>query len=138
MAAKKIKTTTVSKHEYASYLKKGQEFYDVMKTALGDGDWNTVLLLGVHAAISATDALLTFHAGKRSIGKSHQDAVVLLTQALPAGEDVQKNANRLAQILNEKHLVEYEPSEFTETQAYNFAQRVERFMDWVISQLPKR
>ncbi|MBI4224385.1 MAG: hypothetical protein HY609_05580 [Deltaproteobacteria bacterium] len=47
-----------------------------------------------------------------------------------------KNANRLSQVLNERHLVEYEPRQFTQREAFDFAQRVERFMSWIASQLP--
>lgn len=136
MAAKKIQTTNVPKTHYSSYLGKARQFLGVMLTSLEDREWDSVLLLGVHAVISATDALLIFHAGRRSISQSHQDVVSLLVQSLPDREDVRQNANRLSQLLNQKHVVEYEPRRFTEKEALEFSKKVERYVEWVLKQLP--
>lgn len=108
-----------------------------MMICLQDHEWDTVLLLGVHAAICITDALLIFHVGKRSISKSHQDTMYLLIQSLPDKEDVRQNSNRLSQILNEKHSIEYESRRFTEKEARDFVKKVERYFVWVEQQLPK-
>lgn len=137
MVAKKIKTTSVSKENYSNYLGKAKQFYSTMMMSLADREWDTVLLLGVHAAISITDALLVFHVGKRSISKAHQDAVSLLIQSFPNKDGIRQNANRLSQILNEKHKIEYEPRRFTEKEAYHFAKSVERYLNWSLEQLPK-
>ena len=136
MAAKKIQTTHVPKVHYADYLGKARQFHGVMLTSLEDSDWDSVLLPGVHAVISLTDALLIFHAGRRSISQSHQDVVSLLVQSLPDKEDVRQNANRLSQLLNEKHSVEYEPRRFTEKEALEFSKKVDRYFEWVLKQLP--
>lgn len=136
MVAKKIQTANVPKTHYSEYLGKGRQFHGVMLASLEDREWDSVLLLGVHAAISATDALLVFHAGRRSISQDHQDVVPLLVQSLPDRQDVRQNANRLSQLLNEKHSVEYEPKRFTEKEALEFAKKVERYLEWAVKQLP--
>lgn len=136
MVARKIQTAFVPKAHYADYLGKARQFQGVMLMSLEDQEWDSVLLLGVHAAISATDALLVFHAGRRSISQAHRDAVTLLLQSLPDREDVRQNANRLSLLLNEKHAVEYEPRRFTEKEALEFSKKVERYFDWVLKQLP--
>lgn len=135
MVASKITTTDVSKNEYTEYQKKGRQFFNVMKICLQDGEWDAVLLNGVHAAISLADALAIFRLGKRSTSKAHQDAAGLLSQALPS-EEGRKNAARLAEILNYKHPVEYEARRFTEDEARRFAQKVERLILWIEKQLP--
>lgn len=136
MAARQIQTTSVPKSRYADYLGKAKAFQGVMLMCLEDREWDCVLLLGVHAAIRATDALLVFHAGRRSISQAHQDVVTLLLQSLPDREDVRQNANRLSQLLNEKHAVEYEPRRFTEKEALEFSKKVARYLDWALKQLP--
>lgn len=134
---KNLKTTTVSRTEYLNYLGKAKQFYSTMLTCLQDHEWDTILLLGVHAAISITDALLIFQVGQRSISKAHQDVIYLLLQSLPDKEDVRQNSNRLSQILNEKHSIEYESRRFTEKEARDFVKKVERYFVWVEQQLPK-
>ena len=133
--SRQIQTTVVPKNEYKNYWEKGNQFYNVMIMCLQDSEWDAVLLNGVHACISANDALAVFYLGKRSISKSHQDATQLLLQA-PLKEEGRKNAARLSEILNLKHQIEYEPRRFTEKDAHDFAKKVERFILWAKEKLP--
>lgn len=132
----KIKTTPVSKSDYKLFQEKATQFFNVMNLCLNDREWDAVLLNGVHAAITINDALCVFLLGLKSTSKMHQDAVKLLIQAVPSNEG-KKNANRLAEILNLKHLVEYEPRRFTENEARRFSEQVDRFKSWVENQLPR-
>ncbi|MBI1909503.1 MAG: HEPN domain-containing protein [Deltaproteobacteria bacterium] len=136
MAAKKISTTTLPKSEFKNYWGKALQFYNAMNLCLQDQEWDAVLLNGVHAAISASDALTVFLTGKRSSSKLHQDAVALLIHAVSENQEDRKNASRLSEILNEKHQIEYEPRRFTEREAFAFAQKTERFFEWVKNRLP--
>jgi len=136
MAARKINTVDVPKTDYRNFRDKGLQFFQVMKSCLQDGDWDAVLLNGVHAAITLSDAVTAFSLGKRSSSKSHLDASSLLGQAVSQDEEGRRNADRLAQILNWKHDAEYEPKRATEAEAYDFAKIVERFVDWVRGELP--
>ena len=129
------KTTMVPKSDYKSFQEKANQFFNVMNMCLNDREWDAVLLNGVHSAITINDALCVFRLGLRSTSKMHQDSVRLLIQADPT-PDGKKNANRLAEILNSKHQVEYEPRRFTENEARRFAGQVDRFKIWVEKQLP--
>lgn len=133
--AKQIPTRPVAKSEYKNYRDKGVQFFHVMQICLEDGEWDAALLNGVHACISFNDAITTWHLGKTSSGKSHQDSIHLLSQAISSA-DGKRNSTRLAEIINFKNLVEYEPRRFTETDARNFEKKVERFVEWVRTQLP--
>lgn len=137
MVARKIITVEVAKSEFRNFRDKGVQFFQVMKTCLQDGDWDAVLLNGVHAAICLSDAVTTLCLGKRSSSKSHFDASTLLGQAVSQDEEGRRNADRLAQILNWKHDAEYEPKRATESEAYDFSKIVERFMEWARIKLPK-
>src|SRR3989338_1665236 len=132
---KTVKTTAVSKNNYKSYQEKSDQFFNVMNTCLSDREWDAVLLNGVHAAISINDALCVFRLGLRSTSKMHQDSVRLLIQADPTS-DGKKNATRLADILNQKHEIEYEPRRFKESEARQFAEKVARFKNCAEKHIP--
>lgn len=136
MAPRKINTVDVPKPEYKNYREKGTQFFNVMKTCLQDRDWDAVLLNGVHASISLSDALTVFYLGKRSSGQSHQDAAILLSQAMDQNEEGRRYSDRLAQILNWKHAAEYESKRASEREAHDFAKIVERFIEWARKKLP--
>ena len=135
MVAKKLNSVQVPKVEYGNYRDKGLQFFNVMKSCLQDGDWDAVLLNGVHASISLSDAITVFALGQRSSSRSHLDAAGLLGQAVSQDPEGRRNADRLAQILNWKHDAEYEPKRASEREAYDFAKIVERFMEWARSKL---
>ena len=136
MAPKKIPAVNVEKGQHIDYQRKALQFFNVMKICLQDGEWDAVLLNGIHASISMNDALTIFRLGKRSSGKSHQEATILLSQVVAGQEEGKKNVTRLSQILDAKNAVEYESRRFSEREARYFAQQVERFVEWVEKQLP--
>ena len=122
----------VSDAEAASYWRKAQEFYLTMTTAFRDRHWNAAGLNGVHAAISATDALLGKKAHLRSSGESHYEALQLLRQHIK-NEHTTAQTNRLYRILSEKSSVEYDSREFRESEATTILKDVGRYMEWVQS-----
>jgi len=82
----------------AAFLRKALELRDAMLQALDQGRWNAAGLLGVHAAISASDALASTHGRAHSSGQSHDDAVPLLRGlGLPDGA---RRADQLREILS--------------------------------------
>lgn len=133
--AKQIKTTEVPKRNYRDYWEKAQQMLRVMRFCLEDNQWDAVLFNGVHACICASDALAVFCLGKRSTAQSHQDAILLLKQAA-RNADSGKYGARFSEILNLKHLVEYEPRRFDAAEGSDFAKKVERFINWIQTQLP--
>src|SRR3989338_9739764 len=130
-----VKTTMVPKSDYKSFQEKANQFFNVMNMCLNDREWDAVLLNGVHSAITINDALCVFRLGLRSTSKMHQDSVRLLIQADPTS-DGKKNATRLADILNQKHEIEYEPRRFKESEARQFAEKVARFKNWAEKHIP--
>ena len=137
MAPKKLSTAEVPKGEYKNYREKGKQFAGVMKNCLQQEDWDAVILNGVHASICLADAVTVFLIGKRSTGKSHQDAAFLLSQAAGQDEEGRRQADRLAQILNWKHEAEYEPTRASQNEARDFEKIVTRFMQWAATRLPR-
>jgi hypothetical protein len=136
MAATQIKTAPETKAAHSNFMGKAQQFYGSMLLCYQDQEWDSVFLLGVHAAISAADSLCVFKVQKRSIGSSHQDAVKLLMECFSQDAESKKNTGRLAQIINQKHLAEYEARRFTQKEAAEFIKQVERFMTWAKGKLP--
>lgn len=136
MAARKLSTTEVSKNEHKNFRDKARQFFDVMQACLRDHEWDAVFLSGVHAAISMTDALTVFRSGQRSTGQSHHDVSDLLEQTWQDAKDISQQCSRLGNILNWKHAAEYEPRRLTEKEARQFAQSVERYIEWAQKQLP--
>ncbi len=132
----KISTTRVSRNNYKDYLDKADEFYFTMQICFQDKEWDSVLLLGVHAAISLNDAITVFHGGMRSTSKEHRDAAILLSQLLSDKEGVEGNISRLIDIISEKNKIEYEPKRFQEKEAIGFVKQVERFFVWAKKQIP--
>lgn len=137
MAARKISAAQIPRNSYKDYLEKAEGFYSTMNICLQDREWDSVLLLGVHAVISLNDALTVFHGGTRSTSREHRDAAVLLSQILKDMEGLDANIKRLLNIISEKNKVAYEPRRFQEKEAYAIAQQVERFFTWARKQLPK-
>lgn len=136
MAAIQIKTAPETKAAHVNFMGKAQQFYASMMLCYQDREWDSVFLLGVHAAISITDALCVFKLQKRSISSSHQDAARLLMECFPRDAETKKNTDRLAHIINQKHLAEYEAKRFSEKDAAELVKQVERFMTWAKSRLP--
>lgn len=130
----KIKTERISKNLYDVYLKKANEFYQLMKQAEARNLWNGTGLNAVHCAISSCDALTTFYLGERSRGEKHEDVIDLLKRIKI--EDISKRIRQLSSILGIKNLVEYEAREFYKEDALRIAVQVERFYNWVKEQLP--
>ncbi len=67
----KFKVGKASKEDYEKFLKKADEFCEMMRQSLNKEKWNAAGLNAVHTGISANDAVLTFYFGLRSriVGK---------------------------------------------------------------------
>lgn len=74
----KVKVGKTSKEEYRKFLKKADEFFEMMQQSLEKEKWNAAGLNAIPTGISANDALLTFHFGLRSVSPKHDAAVKLL------------------------------------------------------------
>lgn len=100
-----------------------------MKDAEARGDWNGLGLAAVHTVISAADALVARFMGKRSSSQDHADAADLIRE-LPLKEAARR-ADQAAEVLNVKHLVEYQDRDFDAKEATATGRKAERFLEWV-------
>ncbi len=134
MTAKKLKIVTVEKNDYKIFLKKANDFYEIMLIAGDTEKWTAVGLNAVHCAISCCDAILTFHLGIRSASENHMQAVDLLMRLPPAAE--YGEINTFKKIIVKKNLIAYENREFRQTEAIDILKLAERFYRWATSKLP--
>jgi len=131
----KFKIGKSSKEDYKKFLKKADEFYEMMQQSLMKEKWNAAGLNAIHTGISANDALLTFHFGLRSISPKHDDAVKLLISMMKRN-DVEIKAKHLRRLISMKNLVEYDGRLLSRSEAESLAKNAERFLVWVKSLLP--
>lgn len=111
------------------YIKKAREWMDLMDLAIEGGKWNAAGLLGVHAAISAADALTSRYLELRSAGQSHDDVFKLVASVDLSGAP--QKAELLSQIVSMKNLVAYEDRDFGAVDAQKLAKQSHRFIAWV-------
>ena len=131
----KFKIVKSSKEDYKKFLKKAEEFFEMMQQSLMKEKWNAAGLNAIHTGISANDALLTFHFGLRSISPKHDDAVKLLISTMKR-DDVEAKAKHLRQLISSKNLGGYDGRLLQRREAESLAKHAERFLDWVKSLLP--
>lgn len=135
MTPKSFKTRPVERGRHSTYLRKAHGFLRASEYALSLGDWDAAGLNAVHAAISAADALLVFHARLRPAGDSHNDVIGLLHLHI---KDPQTGPRllTLSKVLGYKHLAAYEDRCLTEAEARDAEKLSRRFLDWARSRLP--
>jgi len=131
----KFKIGKSSKEDYKKFLRKADEFYEIMWVSLVKEKWNAAGLNAIHTGISANDALLTFHFGLRSISPKHDDAVKLLISMMKR-DDIENKAKHLRRLISVKNLVEYDGRLLSKNEAESLAKHTERFLIWVKSLLP--
>jgi HEPN domain-containing protein len=134
MTPKKITARDVPRGQYTSYLKKAREFFNAMESALSAGNWDAVGLNAAHCAISAADALLVRHAGKRSAGEAHHETAILLAQYI-TDDQISAKVQTYGRIISFKHLAAYEAREMTAAEAHEAAKITQRFIEWAQSLL---
>ena len=130
-----MKTRNVDKHKHVNYLKKSDEFFEIMKDSFAKGKFNATVLNAIHCAMSSADALTVFYKGVRHAGERHEDVVSLLnTLGLP---DMQSKNRQLLDLLRIKNSAEYEEKLMTETNASDSIKNADRFSKWVKEMLNK-
>lgn len=131
----KFKVGKTSKEDYEKFLKKADEYCEMMRQSLDRKKWNAAGLNAIHSGISANDAVLTFFFGLRSISPKHDDAVKLLVSMMKR-EDTESKAKHLRHLISMKNTVEYDGRLLSRREAESLAKNAERFLDWVKSLLP--
>ena len=113
--------------------KKADEFYEGVVVAAQRGHWTQACSSAVHCVISSCDAIAVKILGERSAGKSHDDAIRLLSRARPPGYEAK--VNQIRDILSLKSKVEYgsdAPSKARAELAIKQATRVYRWAKEVV------
>lgn len=132
---KKRKTKAVAKNEYRNFLIKAREFSSVMESALAEGKWNSAGLQAVHAVISASDAVIVYYGGVRSIQLDHREVVGLLLDVI--GDTATVAARHVSRVIARKNLVEYEGRSLAQKDAREMVEHAQRFLEWVEGILPR-
>ena len=132
---KKRKTRAVDKSEYRDFLAKADDFASMLDLALAEGKWNSAGLQAVHAVISASDAVIVYYGGVRSVELDHREVVGLLHDII--GEAAATAGRHVSRVIAKKNLVEYEGRSITQTEAREMAEHAKRFLEWVTGLLPR-
>lgn len=123
----------VPKSRYGVYWQRSNDFASQMDRAASERAWNSVGLLGVHAVISACDALTVQRTGQRWSGQDHAGVVGMIGSLQLA--DSERITRQISRALEAKNRVEYESREFTEKEAEDVRQSATRVRAWVKPQL---
>jgi len=132
---KKRKTRAVAKSEYRDFLAKAKDFASMMDLSLEAGKWNSAGLQAVHAAISASDAVIVYYGGVRSLEVDHQEVVGLLHDII--GEAATTAGRHVSRVIAKKNLIEYERRAITQTDSREMVEHAKRFLEWVLGILPQ-
>lgn len=133
--AKKIKTKSLEKRDYAGFLDKAQEFYDSMSLNFAHGKYNAAASAGIHSAILIADACLIYSRGVKCSSQRHLDVVPLIENL--ALHDAKNAATHLERVLDVKSYVKYTGDTYTAPEARQIITHVERFVQWARSVLPR-
>lgn len=133
-----MRKTQPTEPSYApAFLGKARQFLADADRALADSHYDSALLLSVHAAISAGDAVTVALGRVRSTDPDHSRAVTLLREVAGRSVDVEDKARQYAGLIGTKHTVEYESRRTRIDEAAGGVKRAERLIGWA-SQIVKR
>lgn len=107
----------------------------MMDMSLEEGKWNSAGLQAVHTVISASDAVIVYYGGVRSVELDHREVVGLLHDII--GESASAARRHVSMVIAKKNLVEYEGRLITQSEARDMVEHAIRFLDWVNEMLPK-
>ena len=125
----------VDKSEFRDFLAKAKVFASMMDLSLEAGKCNSAGLQAVHAVISASDAVIVYYGGVRSIELDHREFVGLLHDII--GEAAVTAGRHVSRVIAKKNLIEYEQRSITQTDSGEMVEHAKRFLEWVIGLLPQ-
>lgn len=133
MTPRKIKIRQEEKSAAKDYLKKAEDNYKAMLSALKDKNFNAAGTLALQCAISSSDAICVYEKGIRSISEDHFDVCDLVSSiTLP---DAKEKSALLRRIINKKNLIQYERRNIYESEADEVVKASSRFYQWVVSHI---
>lgn len=125
-----VPTRETSPAQAENYLRKAESHLASALEAAVAERWDTAVLLAVHAAISACDAVCVARAGVRSVSQTHMDQVRLIRQLFPKDDETEKVSGQLAALLDRKNTVEYEGRLSRTQDAQVAVKHAERVVGW--------
>ncbi len=131
----KVPTRSIQPTQGGNYLRKAEQHLALALQALADSRWDSTVLLSVHAAISAADAVCVGKHGLRSVSPSHADLVKLLRELFPKHDATIPVTSQLAALIDRKNTVEYEARLCTQKDAEVAAKQAERIVHWARTML---
>lgn len=129
--AKEVRTRSVDRSAYRSYLKKADELYRSMQENYDKGRWNASVVNAVHCAISCCDAMTSFYLGFRHAGERHLDALELLRKIDIDAVELENKAKHFTTLISVKTVAEYEERLMDADDAERAKKACERFYSWV-------
>ena len=131
---RETRTEKLDRSKFAVYLAKAKNFRLQMEEAMRSPNFDSVAVLGIHCAISASDAVAVYYLGERSKSERHEDAAALLERTnIPQARE---KARQLLTILQDKNLAEYEPRQVSEKDAKTIFSLANTLYSWAVSSLP--
>jgi len=129
------KIRSVDRLHSADYLKRSEECLASMQRDFEEGRWDSCVILAIHAAISAADALCVRTLGKRSASENHRDAIFLFQSIDTNDAEIRKAAIRLSELLKVKTDAEYGERPQSRSDAEYARLNAERFVSFVRKRL---
>ena len=129
MTAVQIRTRLEERSAASDYLKKAEESYEEMLSAVLAQRYNAAATLAVQCVISSADAVCVFEKGMRSISQDHYD-VCDLVAALPLAEAKEKS-RLLKRVIARKNLIQYERRNMHGDESQEMVKTATRFYQWV-------
>jgi hypothetical protein len=111
----------------AVYLRKASDFARGMEAAVSDRNFDAAGLSGIHAVISACDALTVTRLGLRSTAPDHSELLKLLVRC----DAPTAFLTQVRETLAMKRRVEYEARLLSEEEANRLRLRVQPVLDFV-------
>jgi HEPN domain-containing protein len=121
----------VNRSQVSNYLRKAEQHLAESLEALSAERWDTAVLLAIHAAIAAVDAVCVASAGVRSASRTHADQPRLVRELLLDNEDARRAAMQLQGLIDRKNTVEYEARRCRPEDAQIRTRQAQRIVEWV-------
>jgi HEPN domain-containing protein len=101
-----MKTRAVDRSDAPNYLHRADECLHAAQRSFETGEWDACVIMAVHCAIAAADAVCVAKLGLRNASDRHNDAVQLFA-SIGSSEEIVKNVQHLSNLLDIKTSAEY-------------------------------
>jgi HEPN domain-containing protein len=127
------RSTDVPRGRSVVYLHRAEALMEAVDWGIEQVNANVAAINSVQASISAVDAFLVHHLGKRSSGTDHHESLNLLaSSSSPVKREIGQHLQR---VLDRRNEVEYQDREVTLRDATELAKHARRLLDTVRKEL---